>query len=241
MKIRNAGIAALLAGFAMVAGAGTASAHVEVDPTEAAQGGETTVTFTVPDESVTAGTVKVEVSLPEATPVASVHAAWVAGWTTQVTQGKLAKPVSVDNAEVTTAPRTITWTAQPGTRLGPDQLGVFAVAMDGLPDNTGTLLMPVTQTYDDGSVVRWDAPPAAPGADEPELPAPALTLSGKSAPSATDIGGHTTTGAAPAATGGTDGTARWLAGAGLALGALGVGFGLGGTLRRRRDSPATTD
>jgi uncharacterized protein YcnI len=231
MKIRNAGIAAVLAGFAMVAGAGAASAHVEVDPDQAAQGGETTLTFTVPDESATAGTVKVEVALPEATPVASVHAAWVAGWTTQVTQGKLAKPVTVDNAEVTIAPRTITWTAQPGTRLGPDQLGVFAVAMDGLPDNTGTLLMPVTQTYDDGTVVRWDAPPAAPGAEEPEHPAPAVTLSGKTA---VDTGDHTTTGAAPTVTGGTDDTARWLAGTGLALGALGVGFGLGGTLRRRR-------
>ncbi|MCU1682642.1 MAG: Nuclear export factor [Amycolatopsis sp.] len=226
-------VVGLSVGLALLAGAGVASAHVEVDPNQAVQGGETTVTFTVPDESPTAGTVKVEVSLPATAPIASVHAAWVAGWTTSVATATLAKPVAVNNAQATTAPSTITWTAQPGVRLAPDQLGLFAVSMDGLPDNTAKLVMPVTQTFDDGSVVKWDAPPAAMGAEEPEHPAPAITLAAKSAEAAGDAGA----GASPsAAASGSDGTARWLGGIGVALGALGVGFGLGSVRRGRRTS-----
>ena len=43
-----------------------------------------------------------------------------------------------------------------------------------LPD-TDTVSFPATQTYSDGSIVKWDQPPL-PGGGEPEHPAPMLNL-----------------------------------------------------------------
>jgi hypothetical protein len=73
------------------------------------------------------------------------------------------------------------------------------------------------QTHDDGEVVAWDQEPGPDGA-EPERPAPTVEL--VAAPGTTAAG--------------TDDTARWLGGAGLAVGALGVGVGGGAVLSNRR-------
>ena len=91
------------------------------------------------------------------------------------------------------------------------------------------------QTYDDGEVVAWDQP-MNPDGSEPERPAPTLTLTpatgdehGRAATAPTD-----TTAQELRAADGTDSTARWLAGAGLLVGALGLGVGGGAVLRTRR-------
>ena len=65
---------------AVVLGAGPASAHVTAQPGEAAQGGYTVVTFRVPDESDTAGTVELEVRLPADHPITSVRTTPGSGW-----------------------------------------------------------------------------------------------------------------------------------------------------------------
>ncbi|MCI4674211.1 DUF1775 domain-containing protein [Candidatus Mycolicibacterium alkanivorans] len=69
--------------------------------------------------------------------------------------------------------RSVTFTATPGAGIGTGQFELFPISIQ-LP-NTDTVAFPAVQTYADGSTVRRDQPPLATG-DEPEFPAPALTL-----------------------------------------------------------------
>ncbi len=238
---------------------GVASAHVTAQPGTAAKGSYPKVAFRVSDESATAGTVKLEVTLPAEHPIASVRTSPLPGWTAQITKAPLNPPVERDRVTITQAVRTITWTAQPGTRIGPDEFLDFEVSIGALPDDVDQLVMPAVQTYDDGTVVSWNET-QAPGAAEPEHPAPSLTLtaaaaegghshgadrqpggadamagtgasggsgsaSGSASASGSSGGGATTAAAA------ADNTARWLGGAGLLLGALGLGLGVGAVAR----------
>jgi uncharacterized protein YcnI len=226
-----------LTAVAVVLGAGPASAHVTAQPGEAAQGGYTVVTFRVPDESDTAGTVKLEVRLPADHPITSVRTTPIPGWTAAVAKATLNPPVQVNGNAVTEAVSTVTWTASSGTRIGPGEYLDFPLSLGPLPTGVDQLALPATQTYDDGKVVAWDQP-STDGA-EPERPAPVVRLT----PAAADaMGGHDGDAAPPAAAAGppppaasrADSTARWLGGAGLLVGALGLGLGLGAVLRTRR-------
>jgi uncharacterized protein YcnI len=227
----------------LVATAGPAAAHVTVQPGQATKGGDAKIAFRVPNESATAGTVKLEVSFPTDTPVASVLTTPMPGWTAQRQLEKLATPIKSEDSEITEAVRTVTWTAQPGVRIGPGEFTEFEVSLELLPD-ADQLVLPVVQTYDDGKVVRWDTPPPAKGTEEPEHPAPVLELVGEATAggeAAADGDHDTGSGQAQAATVSTpdtgqghDGTARWLGGLGLAVGALGLGLALGGLLAGRR-------
>jgi uncharacterized protein YcnI len=239
MAVR-AGAAVAAAGLAAVFTAGIASAHVTAQPGTATKGGYAKITFRVPNERADAGTVKLEVDLPAEHPIASVSTRPIPGWTANVTKAKLDQPIKIHDAEITEAVRTITWTADPGTRIAPAQFQEFDVSAGPLPDNTDALVIPAVQTYDNGEVVRWDAPPPAAGAEEPEHPAPTVKLVAKTATAAAD-GGHDAgheTGAA--ASHGEDTAARWLGGAGLVVGALGLGVGAGALLRGRRPAAART-
>jgi uncharacterized protein YcnI len=180
------------------------------------------VTFRVPDESDTAGTVKLEVTLPTDHPITSVRTTPIPGWTATVTKATLNPPVQVDGNTVAEAVRTVTWTAGGGTRINPGEFLDFPLSLGPLPTGVDQLAMPATQTYDNGEVVAWDQP-STDGA-EPERPAPVVRLTPAADATAGD-GGET-----PAA----DSTARWMAGAGLLVGALGVGLGAGAVLRNRR-------
>lgn len=210
-----------------LAAAGAADAHVVVDGTDTRQGGYGVVTLRVPTESDTASTTGVTVRLPTDTPLASVRTTPVPGWT-----------VAVEGGDTPTA---ITWTAQPGGGIAPGQYGLFPFTAGPLP-TTDALDLPTTQTYSDGTAVRWDEPTPADGT-EPEHPVPALALAAATggdpdgaapAASASDV----TAQAQPAGQAGTaattDGTARWLGGAGLVLGALGLVLGAGAMARGRR-------
>ena len=222
--------------------AGLASAHVTAStPKDAVQGGYTKVTFRVPNERPDSGTVKLEVTLPAEYPLASVSTKPTPGWKVEAVKEKLATPVKSHGREVTEAVRTVTWTADPGSRIEPGQFNEFDLSIGPLPDNTDQLILPAKQTYDSGEVVDWNAPPPAEGADEPERPAPVLKLVAKAdgdahgTATATAVAdGHDT-----AAAGSTDDTARWLGGAGLAVGALGLGLGAGAVLRSRRAGKPT--
>ncbi|WP_144206747.1 DUF1775 domain-containing protein, partial [Mycobacterium tilburgii] len=77
---------------------------------------------------------------------------------------------------------------------------------------------PATQTYADGSVVRWDQPPLADGG-EPEHPAPMLTLSAE--PSNHHHHSGMPTGHSGTATSG-DTVSRILGGVALAVAAVGM-------------------
>jgi uncharacterized protein YcnI len=207
---------------ALLTGAGTASAHVHVDADGAAPGSTSVLTFRVPGESETGAlTTEFSVTLPN---VASARTEVMPGWTARLDRDSAAGTV-----------RSVTWTAAPSVGISPDQFALFNVSVT-LPDQP-TVTLPATQTYSDGTVVRWDQPPL-PGGGEPEHPAPELKLTG--AP-AEGHGDHeqppapmATAAAEPAAESASarpDDTARWLAGGALVLAAVGVVVALTG--RRR--------
>jgi uncharacterized protein len=239
--------AATVAG--VVALTGTASAHVSVNPKEADQGSYARLTFRVPNESDTAGTVKVQVTFPTDTPLASVRYKPHAGWTIAVTKSKLPKPVTVGDYDLTEAVSAITWTAQSGVQIKPGEFDEFDVSVGPLPE-AKSLAFPATQTYSDGKVVNWNEP-VKEGAAEPEHPAPTLTLNPADAEG--DGHGHGGgTGAAatespvPAtdqrpvsndsAVAANDGTARALGTAGLVVGVIGLALAAFAFLTRRRSA-----
>ncbi|MFC7618452.1 YcnI family protein [Actinokineospora soli] len=226
---------ALCTGGALLLATGPASAHVtaRVIGESAVQGGYTKITFRVPNEDEEAGTVKVEIKLPEDTPITSLRTKALPGWTAKVVKSKLKTPVTVHGNEITEAITSISWTANPGVRIAPGEFAEFEVSGGPMPE-TEQLVLPAVQTYEGGKVVNWDAPPTD-GA-EPERPAPVVKLAPKS--EGDDHHGGGTTPAddthAEAAGPAEDTTARWLGGAGLAVGALGLGIGAGATLRARK-------
>jgi uncharacterized protein YcnI len=194
---------------ALLSGAGAAWAHVHVDADGASPGSTSVLTFRVPNESEKGAlTTEFTVALPN---VASASTEVMPGWTAKLDRDAAAGTV-----------RSVTWTAAPTTGIGPDQFGLFNVSVT-LP-NQPSVTLPATQTYSDGTVVKWDQPPLANG-DEPEYPAPVLDLTG--APAQHDAPAQavpkaTAAAEPPAATAGPDNTARWLAGSALVLAAVGA-------------------
>jgi uncharacterized protein YcnI len=188
---------------------GVASAHVTVNAPGAARGGNAVLTFRVPNESATGSpTVALTAQFPA---LAVADTASIPGWKAAV---------SKDANKAVTA---ITWTADPGSGIGPGQFGEFAVWVEGLPDQP-QLSLPAVQTYADGQVVKWDQQTKS-GQPEPENPAPTLTLAARQSDNSGDAN---TTRASN-----TDSTARWLGIAGIVIGALGLGIGTRSILRRR--------
>ena len=195
----------------------TASAHVTVSPNTATPGSYALVNFKVPNESATAVTTKLEVTLPADTPFSSVSYVPVAGWTTQLIRQTLPAPVTVGKNTITEAVTTIIWTAAPGYEITDGQLQVFPVSLGPVPD-VGALLFPAQQTYSDGTVVSWTET----GSDA-EHPAPVLYVGDAPAASHHDE---------PASASGADAVARGLGIGGLVLGAIGVIVAIGA--RRRQ-------
>ncbi len=233
-----AAAAAAVATALAVAAPLSASAHIQVAPNQAPPGGYALLTFRVPTESATAGTVRFEIDLPTKTPFTSVSYQPVAGWSTEVTTSTLPKPVKIAGATVTTAPTRIVWTADPGVRIEPGQFQQFSVTAGAVPE-TGKLLMPAVQTYSDGSVVHWNQPTPASG-EEPEHPAPTLYID--DAPPGADAPSLVTSTPAPAADGSTvDPAAIGLGIGGVVLGAVGVVIGVLALTRRPRPTRSAAD
>ena len=201
---------------ALFVGAGPASAHVHVDAEGATPGSTSVLTFRVPGESETGSlTTQFSVALPN---VASARTEVMPGWTARLDRDAAAGTV-----------RSVTWTAAPTVGISPDQFALFNVSVT-LPNET-SVMFPSTQTYADGTVVRWDQAPL-PDGGEPEHPAPMLTLTGAAgedpdqhesppaaAPAASPVATASPATASPAAAG-SDDTARWLAGGALVLAAV---------------------
>ena len=172
---------ALAAGALLALGAPlAASAHVTVSPGSATAGSYALITVKVPNESATAATNKLELSLPAATPFASVSYVPVPGWTTELIRTTLPTPATVNGSQVTEAVTRVIWTAQPGHEITAGQLQAFQLSVGPVPD-TDTIALPAVQSYTDGSVVNWSGSDA--GA---EHPAPVLTVG--AAPTASEHG-----------------------------------------------------
>ncbi|MFE4195562.1 YcnI family protein [Paenarthrobacter sp. NPDC056912] len=237
--LKTLSVATLAAGI-LAAGAAAASAHVHVDPEDTAAGGYTHLTFSVPNESATAKTNKLEVALPTDTPFNSVSVKPVEGWTAQVVTADLPKPVTVNGATVTKAPGSVVWTADAAHQIGQNEYQTFSISVGVLPDAGTTITLPATQSYTDGTVVAWDQK-AVDGQAEPEHPAPSFVTTAKDAEAA-DHHAATTASATPAPASATssassDGgsTAGWF---GLAAGLVGLAAGVTALARTR---PAKRD
>ncbi|HET6733415.1 YcnI family protein [Mycobacterium sp.] len=192
----------------LLSGAAPAGAHVRVEADNAAPGKTSVLTFRVPGESENGAlTTELSIALPA---VASARTEVLPGWAARLDRDAAAGTVN-----------SVTWTAAPGTGISSDQFVLFRISVK-LPD-AQTVSFPATQTYSDGTVVRWDQAPL-PGGGEPEHPAPVLTLTGTDAAPADD---HPV----PVVAAATDNSARWLAGGALTVAAVAVAAAL---VARRR-------
>jgi uncharacterized protein YcnI len=168
----------------MALGAGAASAHVNVDPASTSAGGFSQLTFKVPNESGTAKTTKLTVTLPAGTPFTSVSVKPMDGWTAKVTEATLPAPVTVDGATITKAAAWVTWTADKAHELGPHEYQTFSISVGRLPAAGTTVARPAAQTDTDGTEVYWEEAEAA-GQSEPEHPVAAFVTT-----AAADEHGH---------------------------------------------------
>lgn len=242
--LKTAAAASMTAGL-LAAGAAAASAHVTVDPSKTAEGGFTKLTFSVPNESETAKTNRLEVKLPTGTPLTSVSVKPIDGWKAQVVTTALPKPVEIDGATVTKAPTSVIWTADTAHQIGQNEFQTFTISVGRLPAAGTTVTLPAAQGYTDGTTVNWadtedaghdhaaaSASASAPAAAEKEHhPAPAFVTT---AAEATEAGTSTTDAApaastAPAASSGGE-TAGWF---GLVAGVLGLAAGATALVRTR--------
>jgi uncharacterized protein YcnI len=224
-----AAVAILLLGVPLAA-----DAHVKITPNTAAAGDDILVTFRVPNESETAGTVRVEIDLPTKTPFAGAEYEPVAGWTAHVVEAKLPTPIVNDGVKVTQAPIKVIYVADRGVAISVGQFQQFAVALDLTPD-TGSVAFPTIQTYSDGTVVKWNQPTPSDG-EEPDHPAPTLYIN-DAPPTDTESG---VTIAATNAAASTASTALILGTAGLALGVIALVLGAFAFVRTRRGPDATS-
>ena len=234
MNVSRIAVAAGVAASTVLLLAGTASAHVSVQPQgEAAKGGYATVNFKVPNERDDASTVKLEVNFPTDHPLASVSPQPVAGWKIDVTRSKLAKPLEVHGKKIDEAVSKVTWTAD-GKGIEPGFFQQFPLSVGQLPEDTDQMVFKALQTYSNKEVVRWIEEPAE-GGEEPESPAPVLALSAPAADAhgapADDKSGEaakekTTASSDDTSSSNSDSTARVLGIVGIVVGVAGVAFGV---------------
>jgi uncharacterized protein YcnI len=216
-----------------------AAAHVTVNPGEAAKGGFAALTFRVPNERDDASTTTVEVNFPEDAPFSSVGVKPKAGWAYTVERRTLDEPIDAHGEMISDVVSKITWT---GGTIGPGEFEEFDVSAGTMPEEGDFLLFPTIQTYSSGEVVRWIDEPVE-GGEEPEHPAPMLTL--VDAPSE-----HGEEAAAPADDSAAEGeqaasvtnaasqddvdSANTLATVGLIVGALGLAAAIFAIVRTRK-------
>ncbi|MFG2599579.1 YcnI family protein [Streptomyces sp. NPDC048462] len=236
MNVSRIALAGGVAASTVLILAGTASAHVSVQPQgEAAKGGYAVINFKVPNERDDAATTKLEVNFPTDHPLASVMPQPVPGWDIKVTTSKLAKPLDMHGKKINEAVSKVTWTAD-GGKIEPGRFQQFPLSVGQLPEDADQLVFKAIQTYDNKEVVRW-IEEQKDGAEEPESPAPVLKLTAatddahgaaaasedKNAAADQPKDEKTTASASSSA---SDTTARTLGIVGIVIGVAGVAFGV---------------
>ncbi|MDQ0600539.1 uncharacterized protein YcnI [Streptomyces canus] len=244
MKVSRLAAVGALAASAVVVLSSPAFAHVSVQPEgTAAKGGYAVVDFRVPNERDKASTTKLEVSFPTDHPLASAMPEPIAGWTSKVTKTKLDKPIELHGRKISEAVSKVTWTAT-GKGVEAGYFQKFPISVGALPEDADELVFKAVQTYSNDEVVRW-IEVQEDGQEEPENPAPVLTLSeasegGHHGASAAEEASDETENAAAAETAApadsSDTTARVLGVVGIAVGAVGVGYGVLAGRRRTTDA-----
>ncbi|WLQ35005.1 YcnI family protein [Streptomyces castrisilvae] len=239
MNVSRIALAGGVAASTVLLLAGTASAHVSVQPQgEAAKGGYAVINFKVPNERDNASTTKLEVSFPTDHPLASVMPQPVPGWDIEVTTSKLDKPLEMHGKTINEAVSKVTWT---GGKIEPGRFQQFPLSVGQLPEDADQLVFKAVQTYSNKEVVRWIEEQKE-GADEPDTPAPVLKLTAASgdahgadaaagsdssassdSSAASDKSGETTTASSASS---QDNAARVLGVIGIVIGVAGVAFGV---------------
>jgi uncharacterized protein YcnI len=224
----------------MALGAGAALAHVTVSPASTTESGYSQLTFSVPNESETAGTNKLEVALPSDTPFTSVRVKPVEGWTAEVVNGTLPEPITTeDGATLTEGPVSVVWTAKAGSEISQAEYQTFSISVGKLPEAGTVVTLPATQSYTDGTVREWHESTVE-GEEEPKSPAPAFTTTpadeesghGAAHSSSTTEADDLEPAAASEPSGTSSGsTAGWV---GLGAGLLGLAAGATALVRTRR-------
>ena len=209
-----------------------AFAHVVVTPDTATQGGYAALTFRVPNERDAASTTEIEVQLPVDAPLASVSVKPHPGWSYEITKTRPATPIEAHGAKISEVVGKITWTATDAkSGIRPGEYDEFSVSAGPLPE-TDRLVFKTLQHYSNGEVVRW-IQEQAPGAEEPERPAPAIRLvpaGGVTATASTPPTGGRQAAVAedPTSATASDGGASWAVG--LSVAALLISLGCAATL-----------
>jgi uncharacterized protein YcnI len=170
---RLAVVTALVTGLVAVGG-GVASAHVTVVSSDASPGGFGKMTFRVPNEGDTASTVSLRIQIPPEAAMASLRVQPVAGWTATTTTAELDEPLEAHGQEISTYVSVVEFRAVDGGGIRPGEFQEFALSGGPFPE-ADRLTFPAVQTYSDGSEAAWIEPTVA-GGEEPERPAPVLTL-----------------------------------------------------------------
>ena len=232
LTLRRALGGSLVAGAALVALAGPASAHVEPTPSEVPAGSTQIISFTVPHGCDGSPTTKIDMKIPSGVTVAK--AVYVSGWTVTTTKGPITPYKDADGNQITEAVTEVTWTGGP---VPDDQVAVFGLSV-AFPDKEGeSFSFPTVQTCETGSTSWIEATP--PGGTEPEHPAPTVTLT-KAEPegggdATTTEAGKATPVSIVAVTKASDdaSTARTFAIVGIAVGALGLLVAIAALLRAK--------
>ncbi|MEU3947289.1 YcnI family protein [Streptomyces sp. NPDC029526] len=237
MKASRLTTVGAVAGIAVLALSGPALAHVSVQPEgEAAKGGYAVLNFKVPNERDNASTTKLEVTFPTEHPLASVMPQPVDGWDVKVTKSKLDKPLEMHGKKIDEAVTKVTWTAD-DDGIEPGFFQKFPVSVGTLPEDADDLVFKALQTYSNKEVVRWIEVPQE-GQDEPDFPAPVLTLAeasgdghhgasdDKAADDADSAEKASAETSAASDSDGSDTTARVLGVVGIVVGAIGVAYGV---------------
>ena len=225
---------------ALIAAPAAAEAHVSLHPNTIPAGAFVTLSLRVPGEQQGAHVTKVQTLFPAG--FISADYAEVPGWSTKVTDSKLATPVQTDDGPIDTQVSQITWTwTGPTGRVDDGRFVEFPLSV-AIPDsdNGKSLAFKTVQTYSDGTVAHWIGPVSA------DQPAPTVNVTAKGGVIEDVAGGEAgpTPGQLPAGQGsastpaahGSGGASQGLGVAALILGALGLLSGLVAlhSARRRR-------
>jgi uncharacterized protein YcnI len=164
---------------------GVAAADVTVTPSTGAQGSALKLVFTVSENRPPAHTVKVELRLPQATPVAEVYPLSVPDWAPRIITRELDRPIrTLHGGGTTQVVSSITWIRVKPPSAGATSSSELPLSLGPLP-TTDRLVFTVIQTYSDGTAVVWaDAPApggaspggASPGGASGNNPAPVVSL-----------------------------------------------------------------
>jgi uncharacterized protein YcnI len=157
-------IAIATAALGTLAPATPASADVTVTPSTGEQGSALKLVFRVTEDRPAAHTTKVELRLPEATPVAEVYPISVPDWAPKMTMRTLDQPIrTLHGVGTRDVVASVTWIRVTAPKVGREPAWELPISLGPLPA-ADRLVFTVIQTYSDGTVVNWADASTASGA-----------------------------------------------------------------------------